>query len=147
MCHPEKGQQIDAIRPRAVRSLQSALRTKFREIRACFPYFVAKGGAVSLQLRLYGGEGGIRTLGTGISQYNGLANLSFDAVPAGFNGLQADYLTLVGPYRSHTAIFVLHFVLHFFWGIVMLSFPRCCSVSGKNRRVPAIMVHRMPSPY
>jgi hypothetical protein len=60
-----------------------------------------------------GGEGGIRTLGTGISQYNGLASLSFDAVPIGFNGLQADYLTLVGPNRSHTALSVLHFVLHF----------------------------------
>jgi hypothetical protein len=33
----------------------------------------AKGGAVSLQLRLAGGEGGIRTLGTGVSPYNGLA--------------------------------------------------------------------------
>ena len=60
-----------------------------------------------------GGEGGIRTLGTGISQYNGLANLWFDAVPIGFNGLQSDYLTLVGPDRSHAAILVLHFVLHF----------------------------------
>jgi hypothetical protein len=49
MCRPEKGQQIDAIRSRAVRSLQSALRTKFCEIRACFAYFAAKGGAVSLQ--------------------------------------------------------------------------------------------------
>jgi hypothetical protein len=61
----------------------------------------------------YGGEGGIRTLGTGISQYNGLASLSFDAAPIGSNGLQADYLTAVGPNRSHTAIFVLSFVLRF----------------------------------
>jgi hypothetical protein len=28
----------------------------------------------SLQSRLRGGEGGIRTLGTGVSPYNGLAN-------------------------------------------------------------------------
>jgi len=27
-----------------------------------------------LETKKYGGEGGIRTLGTGISQYNGLAN-------------------------------------------------------------------------
>ena len=27
-----------------------------------------------MQAKGYGGEGGIRTLGTGISQYNGLAN-------------------------------------------------------------------------
>jgi hypothetical protein len=30
-----------------------------------------------MQFRLYGGEGGIRTLGTGVSPYNGLANESF----------------------------------------------------------------------
>jgi hypothetical protein len=40
------------------------LRTKYREIRAGFAYFAAKGGAVSLQFRLAGGEGGIRTPGT-----------------------------------------------------------------------------------
>ena len=73
LCPPEKGQQIEAIRSRSVRSLQSALRTKYCEIRACFAYFGAKGGAVSLQVRLAGGEGGIRTLGTGVSPYNGLA--------------------------------------------------------------------------
>ena len=59
MCPPEKGQQIEAIRSRTVRSLQSALRTKYREIRAGFAYFAAKGGAVSLQFRLAGGESGI----------------------------------------------------------------------------------------
>ena len=64
MCHPEKGRQIDAIRPRVVRSLQSALRTKYHEIRACFAYFAEKGGAVSLQFRLAGGGRGIRTPGT-----------------------------------------------------------------------------------
>ena len=64
MCRPEKGQQIDAIRSRAVRSLQSALRTKYCGIRACFAYFAAKGGAVSLQFRLAGGEIEIRTFVT-----------------------------------------------------------------------------------
>jgi hypothetical protein len=34
-----------------------------------------------------GGEAGIRTLGTGISQYNGLASLSFDAVTDWFQRL------------------------------------------------------------
>jgi len=34
MCPPEKGRQIEAIRSRAVRSLQSALRKKSYEIRA-----------------------------------------------------------------------------------------------------------------
>ena len=34
---------------------------------AIFAYFAAKGGAVSLRSRLAGGEGGIRTLGTGLN--------------------------------------------------------------------------------
>jgi hypothetical protein len=42
-----------------------------------------------LQAKGYGGEGGIRTLGTGISQYNGLANLYFLGLPNDVNGLQA----------------------------------------------------------
>ena len=42
-----------------------------------------------LDIKNYGGEGGIRTLGTGISQYNGLASLSFLAVLNRFMGLQA----------------------------------------------------------
>ena len=36
-----------------------------------------------------GGEGGIRTLGTGVSPYNGLANLFFDAMPSNPNHLQS----------------------------------------------------------
>jgi hypothetical protein len=39
-----------------------------------FSQFWRECSRVSLQPRLCGGEGGIRTLGTGISQYNGLAN-------------------------------------------------------------------------
>jgi hypothetical protein len=35
---------------------------------------VRKTGSNPLQARLRGGEGGIRTLGTGVSPYNGLAN-------------------------------------------------------------------------
>src|SRR5580658_954657 len=40
----------------------------------CSAYFGARRGTISLQSRLRGGEGGIRTLGTGVSPYNGLAN-------------------------------------------------------------------------
>jgi hypothetical protein len=36
--------------------------------------FSEKYGGVSLRRRLCGGEGGIRTLDTGVSPYNGLAN-------------------------------------------------------------------------
>ena len=39
-----------------------------------FRVFRRKNGRYSLQSRLRGGEGGIRTLGTGVSPYNGLAN-------------------------------------------------------------------------
>ncbi len=58
---------------RAVRSLQSGLRMKYCGIRACFAHFAGTGGGISLQLRLAGGGRGIRTLGTGVSPYNGLA--------------------------------------------------------------------------
>ena len=67
MCRPEKGRQIDTIRSRAVRPLQFVLRTKYCEVRACLAYFAARVGADSLQFRLAGGEGGIRTLGTGLN--------------------------------------------------------------------------------
>jgi hypothetical protein len=36
-----------------------------------------------------GGEGGIRTLGTGVSPYNGLAILCFDAMLGNPNHLQS----------------------------------------------------------
>ena len=39
-------------------------------------------------LKKYGGEGGIRTLGTGVSPYNGLAKGSFPPPSLVFNGLQ-----------------------------------------------------------
>jgi hypothetical protein len=64
MCRPEKGLQIDAIRSRAVRSLQPALRTKYYEMRAPLRVFAATGVAVSLRFRLAGGGRGIRTPGT-----------------------------------------------------------------------------------
>ena len=44
MCRPEKGRPIDAIRSRAVRSLQSALRTKYYEIRASLRISRPKAG-------------------------------------------------------------------------------------------------------
>ncbi len=74
LCHPEKSRDSDALHCRVVRSLKSGLSRKNREIRACFAYFGGNGGGLSLQSRLRGGEGGIRTLGTGVSPYNGLAN-------------------------------------------------------------------------
>ena len=40
--------------------------------------------------RTSGGEGGIRTLGTGVSPYNGLANGSFSPPSLVFKGLQSD---------------------------------------------------------
>jgi len=64
ICRPEKGRQINAFRSRAVRSLQFTLLTKYCGIRACFAYFAAKSGAVSLQFRLAGGEIETRTFVT-----------------------------------------------------------------------------------
>jgi hypothetical protein len=42
-----------------------------------------------LQFRLNGGEGGIRTLGTGFSPYNGLAIISADEMPSNLKHLQS----------------------------------------------------------
>ena len=61
MCPPEKSRDSHPLRCRAVRSLLSGLSGKNREIRACFAYFWVSCGGTSLQLRLRGGEGGIRT--------------------------------------------------------------------------------------
>ena len=52
MCRPEKGRQIDAIRSRAVRSLQSALRTKYYEIRASLRISRQKAGQFLCSLDL-----------------------------------------------------------------------------------------------
>jgi hypothetical protein len=52
--------------------LQSGLRARCAKLRH-FERFRVDCRPVSLQSRLRGGEGGIRTLGTGVSPYNGLA--------------------------------------------------------------------------
>jgi len=48
----------------------------------------------SLQFRLSGGEGGIRTLGTGVSPYNGLAKGSFSPPSLVLKSLQSDWTPL-----------------------------------------------------
>jgi hypothetical protein len=60
MCPSEKNWDSDDLCCRAVHSLQSVLWTKYYEIRACFAYFGVTGGEISRQLRLAGGESGIR---------------------------------------------------------------------------------------
>ena len=70
-----------------------------------------------LKIEKSGGEEGIRTLGTGVSPYNGLANESFSPPSLVFKHLQSDWMP---PRRalylsfSHSAIIVLHFVLQSF---------------------------------
>jgi hypothetical protein len=44
---------------------------------------------ITAGLKTSGGEGGIRTLGTGVSPYNGLAILFLDAMPSNPNHLQS----------------------------------------------------------
>ena len=39
-------------------------------------------------IKTSGGEGGIRTLGTGVSPYNGLAILCHETIPSNSNDLQ-----------------------------------------------------------
>ena len=55
-------------------SLPSSLSSRNREIWPHLADFAVSAGGNSLHFRLAGGEGGIRTLGTGVSPYNGLAN-------------------------------------------------------------------------
>ena len=62
--------------------------------------------------RLYGGEGGVRTLGAGVSPYNGLANESFSPPSLVFNHLASWEGLSVGLKGSLSASVVLHFVLH-----------------------------------
>jgi len=61
MCPPEKSRDSNALHCRVVRSLQSGLSRKNREIRACFAYFGGNRGGLSLQSRLRGGGSVIRT--------------------------------------------------------------------------------------
>jgi|HubBroStandDraft_6_1064221.scaffolds.fasta_scaffold01629_2 hypothetical protein len=63
LCHPEKSRDRDALHRREVRSLQSGLSRKNREIRACFAHFAGNRGRNSLLFRLGGGAEWIRTLG------------------------------------------------------------------------------------
>jgi hypothetical protein len=61
MCPAEKSWRSDPVLNRAVRSLQSGLFRNYRDKWAYFAYFWGNGGGISLQLRLAGGESGIRT--------------------------------------------------------------------------------------
>jgi hypothetical protein len=76
-CLPEKSQDSGALSSRAVHFLQSGLWTKYCEIRACCAYFGVGRGGVSLQSRLRGGEGGIRTPGTGLNDARGDVCVSY----------------------------------------------------------------------
>jgi hypothetical protein len=73
----------------------SAVRFVERESRntGIFRVLRVRVGGISLQFRLAGGEGGIRTLGTGVSPYNGLAILSTDVTLRNPNDLQSHSLT------------------------------------------------------
>jgi hypothetical protein len=57
-----------------------------------------------------GGEGGIRTLDTGVSQYNGLANESFAPPSLVFNHLRSHRSFSIGLRGLHSALIVLRFV-------------------------------------
>jgi hypothetical protein len=65
------------------------------------------------EIKKYGGGGGIRTLDTGISQYSGLANLSFfGAAQLSQRLTRGRDVPKLGEDALISAIFVLHFVLH-----------------------------------
>ncbi len=63
MCRPEKRRQIDAIRSRVVRSLQSTLRTKYYEIPASLRISRQKAGQFLCGLDLLAEFAEIETYG------------------------------------------------------------------------------------
>ena len=73
MCPPEKSRDSEASLPRSPFSAVHLVGQVSRKTGKCC-VFRRQKGRFSLQFRLRGGEGGIRTLGTGVSPYNGLAN-------------------------------------------------------------------------
>jgi hypothetical protein len=74
MCPPEKSQDSDHLRYRAVRSLQSGLFANNREKWAYSAYFGGKGSGLSLQFRLRG-ESGIHNIAGTYFSCNRLAVL------------------------------------------------------------------------
>jgi hypothetical protein len=73
MCLPEKKRGYSPYL--ALSSPFSAVRPVWEQSRNTGTIRVSRrrAGGISLRFRLRGGEGGIRTLGTGVSPYNGLA--------------------------------------------------------------------------
>ena len=92
----EKGDKAGS-RAGAGRFLQSGSTGKSPELRR-FLAILGKCSEVSLRSRLRGGEGGIRTLDTGVSPYNGLANRRLQ--PPG--NLEACRTTIDIKYHCHS---------------------------------------------
>ena len=86
-----------ALQRKARQSLSTAQSRTFSPVRlagkipeiAAISGFLTGRSQVSLQCRLRGGEGGIRTLDTGVSPYNGLAIVSAEATPSNPKHLQS----------------------------------------------------------
>ena len=114
------GRQDDRAVPRAIAGFDSFGEVDFL---ACLlatgdtPIQLAISlGITDVQVQDYkgtGGEGGIRTLGTGVSPYNGLASVTILVMRNNVKGLQSGQRLGIGCSRPHSAFFVLHFVLHF----------------------------------
>jgi hypothetical protein len=91
---PEKSRHSDPVLNWAVRSPQSGLSRYYREKSAYFAYFEGKWSGLSPQLRLRGGEERIRTLGTGVSPYNGLTKGSMSPPSLVVKHLQSEPMPL-----------------------------------------------------
>src|ERR1700674_2522569 len=117
---------------------QSVLRSPIclgviAKIRALFAYFGGTGGGISLLLRLAGGEAGIRTLGTGVSPYNGLANRRIRPLChlSGLCGFSFYHVWGRGPYRFSRSAFY-----------VPCLFSRCRLLYGLERAIRICSVGR-----
>ena len=97
--------------------------------------------------------GGIRTPGTGVSPYNGLAILLLTPLPCGLKHLQATSDPYFGLTISHSAIPVLDFVLtykstiRFHRQFVLNSVVRATSqpVTSRNRAPSSGFAHGEPA--
>src|SRR5271154_4045969 len=76
-----------------------------------FRIFQVRASGNSLQSRLRGGEGGIRTLGTGVSPYNGLAN-SARPLPIAWNQSLTFILSALVRVTRGTSVEFMHLNMH-----------------------------------
>jgi len=91
MCPAEKSRDSDPVLRRVVRSLRSGLLRDYRRKRASFAYFGGKGGEISLQLRLAGGESGIRHRGRAVLPITLVKSIAINHIRPGVTAQESPF--------------------------------------------------------